>query len=112
QVCACGHTFAAIKTKGTKARSHSNGLPRISLSRAFIHHTAAALFRCDPKISETTAKNRPVERPHIRMPVSASTPPTNRHASGSTRSPYPVVVYVTALKYTAVWKSANAPRHA
>ncbi|MNC86894.1 hypothetical protein D3C83_25810 [compost metagenome] len=35
----------------------------------------------------TTAKKKPVDQPHMRMPVNASTPPTSRHAGGSTRSP-------------------------
>src|SRR5262249_25790872 len=34
-----------------------------------------------------TAKKNPVDKPHIRIPVSASMPPTRRHAGGSTRSP-------------------------
>ena len=38
------------------------------------------------------AKKKPVDQPHIRMPVSASTPPTSRQSAGSTTSPYPVVV--------------------
>ena len=33
------------------------------------------------------AKKKPVDHPHIRMPVSASIAPTNRHSSGSTTSP-------------------------
>ena len=49
-------------------------------------------FTAKPNIFEKTAKEKPVDKPHIRIPVSASTPPTNRHSSGSTRSPYPVVV--------------------
>ena len=40
----------------------------------------------------TTAKKYPVDRPHIKIPVRASTAPTRRHASGNVRSPYPVVV--------------------
>ena len=35
----------------------------------------------------TSAKKNPVDHPHIRMPVSASTPPSRRHSLGSTRSP-------------------------
>src|SRR4029079_11051530 len=46
----------------------------------------------------TMAKKKPVDQPHMRMPVSASTALPNRHCGGSTMSPYPVVVYVTALK--------------
>jgi hypothetical protein len=35
----------------------------------------------------TTAKKNPVDHPHIRIPVRASTPPTIRHSSGNTTSP-------------------------
>ena len=35
----------------------------------------------------TTAKNNPVDSPHIRMPVNPSTAPTSRHSCGSTKSP-------------------------
>ena len=35
----------------------------------------------------TAAKKNPVDSPHIRMPVNASSGPSSRHSSGSTRSP-------------------------
>ena len=58
-------------------------------------------------------KKNAVESPHIRMPVSASMAPTSRQSSGSTRSPYPVVVYVTQTEPAPVetvgW-SAKPPR--
>jgi len=50
-------------------------------------HPGGTLSRLGPKIFTKTAKNRPVDRPHIRMPVSASMPPTRRHSARSTRSP-------------------------
>jgi len=35
----------------------------------------------------TMAKKKPVDSPHIRMPVNPSTGPTSRHSFGSTKSP-------------------------
>ena len=35
----------------------------------------------------TTVKKTAADQPHIRIPVSASTPPTRRHSAGRTRSP-------------------------
>jgi len=35
----------------------------------------------------TIAKKKPVDHPHIRIPVNASTPPANRNSVGRTRSP-------------------------
>src|SRR5262245_26821765 len=35
----------------------------------------------------TTAKKNPVDQPHIRMPVRASTAPSSRESAGKTRSP-------------------------
>ena len=38
-------------------------------------------------IRVTTAKKKAADQPHIRMPVSASTPPTRRHSLGRSKSP-------------------------
>jgi hypothetical protein len=68
-------------------RSRGRAL-RLSKATVWIHESLPEDARLRRKMSLNTAKNKPVESPHIRMPVSASTPLTRRHSCGSTRSPH------------------------
>ena len=54
--------------------------------------SGSSIIRRSAIIRPTTVKKNPVDQPHIKIPVKASTPPTSRHFSGKTRSPYPTVV--------------------
>jgi hypothetical protein len=66
-------------------REHRSRRPRDGTPRgdgALVHADSLGWI-----IRLRTAKKKPVDHPHIRMPVSASTPPSSRHSRGSTRSP-------------------------
>ena len=85
-VCASCWSCWAANTTGTKASSQSSLLCWMSLSSCFMGQFCPAAD-LGPRNLLTTAKNNPVDSPHIRMPVNPSTAPTSRHSCGSTRSP-------------------------
>src|SRR5687767_10830570 len=64
----CRDGFGGVAKQRGKRHDGQNGA---AFSCA---HAEGALLRLRPKMSEKTAKNIPADRPHIKIPVSASTP--------------------------------------
>src|SRR5688572_30338865 len=69
------------------ARSYLELARRDASSRRYRLRLSTAQGVAAVNIRLATAKKNPVDHPHIRMPVNASTAPTNCHSFGSTRSP-------------------------
>jgi hypothetical protein len=77
--------FGAARCKGHGAATARHA------GRGFGAHLPWTL-ECLARNLLATAKKSPVDRPHIRIPVSPSTAESSRHSAGRTRSPYPTVV--------------------
>ena len=73
-----------ISVMNADARSEPNDSEAEALRR---HHVWPGCFALNSTSRLATAKKNPVDQPHIRIPVRASTAPTSRQFSGSTRSP-------------------------
>lgn len=66
--------------------------------RAVSQRSGVPVLARGPYTRLIKAKKKPVDSPHIRMPVKPSTVESMRHSFGSTRSPKPTVAYVTPEK--------------
>jgi hypothetical protein len=79
------------------------------LEECFHLGSGSSIIRRSAIIRPTTVKKNPVDQPHIKIPVKASTPPTSRHFSGKTRSPYPTVGVGHATEIQGRLKIGHGP---
>ena len=80
------------RRKGSRARTSSAGAGPCRQPLSGPQRRGASSAERESNMRVTVAKKNPVDHPHMRIPVNASTPLSSRHSRGSTMSPYPVVV--------------------
>ena len=88
-VCASGLIF------GREHHRHEDQQPEQLVVTDFFEQRfhESVLFGCGFGIVQFAdhSEEKPVDSPHIRMPVNPSIGPSSRHSFGSSRSPYPNV---------------------